>query len=314
MESVGSKLRGLVFIIDICSGNKCTICVYLHPVSLCKYRATLAKWVNDQPVPEAASPKKGSRCVPSAAHFVLCVSIGSSSPTRTTATAWSSMFCLVRELAKSSSSMRTTGISTPPAAWTGSRRPPTSSKPLWSTRGRDRSWSRRPSSPSSCTTSTITSLISSRRSTRGPSRSALTLVKTRFCSTHTRTHTYQRSVKSVSLCFSGTSVIQVTATDADDGMYGNSAKLVYSISQGHPYFSVDPNTGRFQNQPYRLLRTTWDCPAVPPFHGQSPHELRCVSQLTDSRKRPFKIRAHKHVHTLVLVLVPISNPNLKTTS
>lgn len=42
---------------------------------------------------------------------------------------------------------------------------------------------------------------------------------------------------------SGTSVIQVTATDADDGMYGNSAKLVYSISQGHPYFSVDPNTG-----------------------------------------------------------------------
>ncbi|KAM8728736.1 cadherin-6-like isoform 2-T3 [Acanthopagrus schlegelii] len=41
----------------------------------------------------------------------------------------------------------------------------------------------------------------------------------------------------------GTSVIQVTATDADDSMYGNSAKLIYSISQGHPYFSVDPNTG-----------------------------------------------------------------------
>ncbi|XP_045907858.1 cadherin-9-like [Micropterus dolomieu] len=41
----------------------------------------------------------------------------------------------------------------------------------------------------------------------------------------------------------GTSVIQLTATDADDSMYGNSAKLVYSISQGHPYFSVDPNTG-----------------------------------------------------------------------
>lgn len=37
--------------------------------------------------------------------------------------------------------------------------------------------------------------------------------------------------------------MQVTATDADDSMYGNSAKLVYSISQGHPYFSVDPNTG-----------------------------------------------------------------------
>ncbi|XP_067108779.1 cadherin-6-like isoform X1 [Osmerus mordax] len=41
----------------------------------------------------------------------------------------------------------------------------------------------------------------------------------------------------------GTSVIQVTATDADDSMYGNSAKLVYSISQGHPYFSVDLTTG-----------------------------------------------------------------------
>ncbi|XP_016897833.1 cadherin-6 [Cynoglossus semilaevis] len=41
----------------------------------------------------------------------------------------------------------------------------------------------------------------------------------------------------------GTSIIQVTATDADDSMYGSSAKLVYSISQGHPYFSVDPNTG-----------------------------------------------------------------------
>uniref|UniRef100_A0A4W5K379 Cadherin-10 n=1 Tax=Hucho hucho TaxID=62062 RepID=A0A4W5K379_9TELE len=41
----------------------------------------------------------------------------------------------------------------------------------------------------------------------------------------------------------GTSVTQVTATDADDSMYGNSAKLRYSISQGHPYFSVDPSTG-----------------------------------------------------------------------
>ncbi|CDQ65653.1 unnamed protein product [Oncorhynchus mykiss] len=41
----------------------------------------------------------------------------------------------------------------------------------------------------------------------------------------------------------GTSVTQVTATDADDSMYGNSAKLRYSISQGHPYFSVEPDTG-----------------------------------------------------------------------
>uniref|UniRef100_A0A1A8E612 Cadherin-12 n=1 Tax=Nothobranchius kadleci TaxID=1051664 RepID=A0A1A8E612_NOTKA len=41
----------------------------------------------------------------------------------------------------------------------------------------------------------------------------------------------------------GTSVMQVTATDADDPTYGNSARLVYSILQGQPYFSVDPKTG-----------------------------------------------------------------------
>lgn len=41
----------------------------------------------------------------------------------------------------------------------------------------------------------------------------------------------------------GTYVTQVTAQDADDEMFGYSAKLTYSISQGHPYFSVEPNTG-----------------------------------------------------------------------
>ncbi|XP_044513828.1 cadherin-18 [Gracilinanus agilis] len=41
----------------------------------------------------------------------------------------------------------------------------------------------------------------------------------------------------------GTSVLQVTATDADDPTYGNSARVVYSILQGQPYFSVDPKTG-----------------------------------------------------------------------
>ncbi|XP_041923121.1 cadherin-6-like isoform X1 [Alosa sapidissima] len=41
----------------------------------------------------------------------------------------------------------------------------------------------------------------------------------------------------------GTSVITVTATDADDISYGNSARVVYSILQGQPYFSVEPNTG-----------------------------------------------------------------------
>ncbi|KAG9479109.1 hypothetical protein GDO78_012655 [Eleutherodactylus coqui] len=41
----------------------------------------------------------------------------------------------------------------------------------------------------------------------------------------------------------GTSVMQVTATDADDPTYGNSARVIYSILQGQPYFSVEPKTG-----------------------------------------------------------------------
>lgn len=45
--------------------------------------------------------------------------------------------------------------------------------------------------------------------------------------------------------FTGTSVVQVTATDADDPTYGNSARVVYSILQGQPYFSVEPKTGKF---------------------------------------------------------------------
>lgn len=43
--------------------------------------------------------------------------------------------------------------------------------------------------------------------------------------------------------FTGTSIIQVTARDADDPTYGNSARLVYSVTQGQDYFSVDPQTG-----------------------------------------------------------------------
>lgn len=47
----------------------------------------------------------------------------------------------------------------------------------------------------------------------------------------------------------GTTVAQVTATDADDPMYGNNAKLIYSILQGEPYFSVEPKTG--------IIVTSW---------------------------------------------------------
>ncbi|KAI5630225.1 cadherin-8, partial [Silurus asotus] len=51
---------------------------------------------------------------------------------------------------------------------------------------------------------------------------------------------YQGSVPEMSPV--GTSVTRVTATDADDPVYGNSAKLVYSILEGQPYFSIDQNT------------------------------------------------------------------------
>ncbi|KAM9825761.1 cadherin-8 isoform X2 [Syngnathus acus] len=51
---------------------------------------------------------------------------------------------------------------------------------------------------------------------------------------------YRASVAEMSAV--GTPVTQVTATDADDPVYGNSARLVYSILEGQPYFSVDPNS------------------------------------------------------------------------
>ncbi|XP_039603904.1 cadherin-24-like [Polypterus senegalus] len=56
----------------------------------------------------------------------------------------------------------------------------------------------------------------------------------------------------------GTSVIQVTATDADDPTYGNSAKLVYTVLQGQPYFSVDPQTGVVRTAIPSMDRETQD--------------------------------------------------------
>ncbi|XP_004389511.1 cadherin-19 [Trichechus manatus latirostris] len=41
----------------------------------------------------------------------------------------------------------------------------------------------------------------------------------------------------------GTLVIQVTARDADDPSTGNNARLLYSLLQGQPYFSIEPTTG-----------------------------------------------------------------------
>ncbi|KAF3836298.1 hypothetical protein F7725_028856 [Dissostichus mawsoni] len=51
------------------------------------------------------------------------------------------------------------------------------------------------------------------------------------------------------MCLIGTTVAQVTATDADDPMFGNNAKLIYSVLQGEPYFSVEPKTG--------IIVTSW---------------------------------------------------------
>ncbi|XP_028986552.1 uncharacterized protein LOC114843888 isoform X2 [Betta splendens] len=66
----------------------------------------------------------------------------------------------------------------------------------------------------------------------------------------------------------GTSIIQVTATDADDPTYGNSAKLVYTLVQGQQYFSVDPQTG--------ILRT-----AIPDMDRETQDQYLVVLQAKD---------------------------------
>uniref|UniRef100_A0A3B4VBK6 Cadherin 24, type 2a n=1 Tax=Seriola dumerili TaxID=41447 RepID=A0A3B4VBK6_SERDU len=70
------------------------------------------------------------------------------------------------------------------------------------------------------------------------------------------------------LSFTGTSIIQVTARDADDPTYGNSARLVYAITHGQDYFSVDPQTG--------VLRT-----AVPDMDRETQDEYLVVLQAKD---------------------------------
>ncbi|MEE6499853.1 hypothetical protein FKM82_003612 [Ascaphus truei] len=51
---------------------------------------------------------------------------------------------------------------------------------------------------------------------------------------------YHATVPEMSIV--GTFVTKLTATDADDPVYGNSAKLVYSILEGQPYFSIEPHS------------------------------------------------------------------------
>ncbi|XP_042256146.1 cadherin-7 [Thunnus maccoyii] len=70
------------------------------------------------------------------------------------------------------------------------------------------------------------------------------------------------------MCPTGTTVAQVTATDADDPMFGNNAKLIYSILQGEPYFSVEPKTG--------IIVTSW-----PNMDREAKEEYLVVVQVKD---------------------------------
>ncbi|XP_058033762.1 cadherin-10 isoform X2 [Ahaetulla prasina] len=77
---------------------------------------------------------------------------------------------------------------------------------------------------------------------------------------------YMASVPEMSVV--GTSVVQVTASDADDPSYGNSARIIYSILQGQPYFSVEPETG--------IIRT-----ALPNMNRENREQYQVVIQAKD---------------------------------
>ncbi|TSN21224.1 Cadherin-18 [Bagarius yarrelli] len=51
-------------------------------------------------------------------------------------------------------------------------------------------------------------------------------------------------------------IIKITATDADDPTYGNSARIVYSVLQGQAYFTIDPKTGVIRTAVANMDRET----------------------------------------------------------
>ncbi|KPP77479.1 hypothetical protein Z043_103096, partial [Scleropages formosus] len=57
---------------------------------------------------------------------------------------------------------------------------------------------------------------------------------------------------------SGTSVMKVTASDADDPTYGSSARVVYSVLDGEKFFTVDSQTGVIRTAVADLDRETQD--------------------------------------------------------
>nr|XP_036881119.1 cadherin-8 [Manis javanica] len=77
---------------------------------------------------------------------------------------------------------------------------------------------------------------------------------------------YHATVPEMSIL--GTSVTNITATDADDPVYGNSAKLVYSILEGQPYFSIEPETA--------IIKT-----ALPNMDREAKEEYLVVIQAKD---------------------------------
>ncbi|CAB1419886.1 unnamed protein product [Pleuronectes platessa] len=56
----------------------------------------------------------------------------------------------------------------------------------------------------------------------------------------------------------GTSVMKVTASDADDPAYGSSARVVYSVLDGEKFFAVDRQTGLITTAVADLDRETQD--------------------------------------------------------
>ena len=82
-------------------------------------------------------------------------------------------------------------------------------------------------------------------------------------------------------------MIQLTATDADDPTYGNSARVVYSILEGQPYFSVDAKTGTSA----RTLRNPRLLPGKRTFFIRGPEDA------TDFERHPdFFIKLIHELH------------------
>lgn len=64
------------------------------------------------------------------------------------------------------------------------------------------------------------------------------------------------------LSSTGTSVMKVTASDADDPTYGSSARVVYSVLEGEKFFTVDKHTGKIDKK-----KANFYCSSSFPFHN-----------------------------------------------